>query len=366
LDVKSLGFNCPLEAATPLLWDVLRLVNKDSENPTVAIEDAVAIVPRPGFMGTWPSLYKAFRDAVLSSGSVDLSEPKHVSKLLLSQLKPILQNRWHANFDENGMGFLNDEGGHVKMKKMKHLVQAVLRWRDQRVEWQQSVGAKMTEIDDLLCPRLELVQSKTHNDLLLQCEMMSSATQNTVDGATVVELDSVGSSMAPQKFASVEQELIFLRAENKKLRQEQEDARVSESASQEKIADPRGELISGDLQLPRIMSEVFDDPYEPPPQRDYWSATPAVHSLADWSEISTTCSTPETPRSGLQESNPNCMKSAACAFVPMWFISSPAMLGDRSNIPSGIVQRHCMQIEAVTGPNAAEQLTAALQPHRGW
>jgi len=69
LDIKAIGHSCPLAAATALLWDVLRLVDsEDSDNPIVAVEDAVALNPRPGALGSWPSLYKALCTIVVTHG----------------------------------------------------------------------------------------------------------------------------------------------------------------------------------------------------------------------------------------------------------------------------------------------------------
>merc|ERR1712226_1617238 len=59
--------------------------------------------------------------------------------------------------------------GSIKIKKMKHLIQAMLRWREQRLEWRRSTGAKPTPVDDVIEPWLELVTSETHNDLVLCC-----------------------------------------------------------------------------------------------------------------------------------------------------------------------------------------------------
>merc|ERR1719160_417608 len=68
--MKAIGHSCPLSAATALLWDVLRLVDsEDSDNPIVAVEDAVSLTPRPGALGTWPSLYKALCSIIVKYGA---------------------------------------------------------------------------------------------------------------------------------------------------------------------------------------------------------------------------------------------------------------------------------------------------------
>merc|ERR1712166_968595 len=85
--------------------------------------------------------------------------------LLLSQLKPLLQSHWHSNIDEQ-WGYLDSKGTSVKTKKMKHLIQSILNWRNQRVGW--SLKNKFTQIDEALVDELELVPSSKHNDLLLR------------------------------------------------------------------------------------------------------------------------------------------------------------------------------------------------------
>merc|ERR550532_464658 len=48
LDIAALGHSSALAAATALLWDVLRLVEReDADNPVVALDDTLALDPRP-------------------------------------------------------------------------------------------------------------------------------------------------------------------------------------------------------------------------------------------------------------------------------------------------------------------------------
>ncbi|CAJ1335034.1 unnamed protein product [Effrenium voratum] len=72
LDIFSLGHETPLAASTMLLFDVLRLVNsEDGDNPIVAVEDEVALVPKPGSASSWPSLYQVLCTVVRENGTVD-------------------------------------------------------------------------------------------------------------------------------------------------------------------------------------------------------------------------------------------------------------------------------------------------------
>jgi hypothetical protein len=367
LDLSSLGHVSPLAAASTLLWDVLRLVDtEDIDNPIVAIDDSVALTPHPGSMGSWPSLYVALCDAVQSSGTIQLEHEEDaggVRCLLLSQLKPLLQSRWHANFDENGLGFLSDEGSYVKMKKMKHLVQAVLRWRGQRVELTQSRAAKMAAVDRVLIPHLELVASKKHNDLMLryvpcvrcQDDLILKSPQ---DALVPSPQSSVASSSNSSPRSGMEEELAFLRAENAKLRSRNEmltheQFDVSDMTSEASCHESFVPMTF----LPESMVEVFDDPYEPPPQKLQWTS-----SAASVASTGTGCSTPlswthssvATPASmtPVPSDVPGCMTPTSglgCALVPMWFSLVPSAsvaFGDRSMIPTGIVQRFRSQIDA--------------------
>jgi len=369
LDLSNLGHASSLAAANTLLWEVLRLVDtEDIDNPIVAIDDSVALTPHPGSMASWPSLYVALCDAVQSSGTVQLESEENgegVRCLLLSQLKPLLQSRWHANFDENGLGFLSEEGSYVKMKKMKHLVQAVLRWRDQRVEWSRSRAAKMTGADKVLMPHLELVASKKHNDLMLryvpcvvsrQADVLLESSQN----ALVPNSHSSMSSSTSSPRSGMEEELAFLRAENAKLRSRNEmltheQFDVSDMASE----TSSHEMFAPVTFLPESMVEVFDDPYEPPPQKLQWtSSSMSVASTGtgrstpshSWSHssVATPASMTPVPSSDVA----GCMTPTSglgCALVPMWFSLVPSAsgaFGDRSMIPTGIVQRFRSQIDA--------------------
>jgi len=361
LDLSTLGHASPLAAASTLLWEVLRLVDtEDIDNPIVAIDDSVALTPHPGSMGSWPSLYVALCDAVQTSGTVQV-EPtenqKGVRCLLLSQLKPLLQSRWHANFDENGLGFLSEEGSYVKMKKMKHLVQAVLRWRDQRVAWTESKTTKMTSADRVLIPQLELVASKKHNDLMLRYVPGNELIQSTRDELVQVPVSPVAASSSLR--CGMEEELAFLRAENAKLRTRNEVLSHEQFDMSDMVSEASShEMLTPVTFLPEIMSEVFDDPYEPPPQKFQWTSSMSVASTGtgcstpslSWGHSSgaTPASMTPVPSADLAE----CMTPTSglgCALVPMWFSLVPSVsgaFGDRSMIPTGIVQRFRSQIDA--------------------
>lgn len=432
LDIAALGHSSAVAAATALLWDVLRLVgNEDPENPIVAVEDGVALTPRPSFIGTWPSLYVTLRAAVQSNGTLEPQMEAEASGgvqmrgLLLSQLKPLLQSHWHANFDDYGMGYVSEEGAFVKMKKMKHLVQAVLQWRDQRVEWRESSGSKQTEADKVLHPKMELVVSKSHNDLVLRCPdevappavvpdvVAEEATPTKPPKAGAVAEDRLSTCSTSSRRSRgvegsgdevLERELAELRAENAALR------RTNEHLLRDRdwFAEPKPKSNDGQAPRPLLFTvcdqqeavepDVFDDPFEPPPQRlcswAHLASTP-THTCTTPGLSTASCSTPVlaastasfeifsgtttrasmTPLSGFDVHSgamtpvpgmpAASLGDKVCALVPMWFSwmpSTASFLGDRSDIPTGIVDRIRTQFESNAGPDTAKPMC----PPQNW
>ncbi|CAK0788438.1 unnamed protein product [Prorocentrum cordatum] len=175
LDVAALGHSTPVAAATVLLWNVLGSVDSDDEaNPLLRIDDAVALIPKPGRLGCWPSLYHALHEIARRHGE---------KGLLLSRLKPLLLRYWHAGFDESGHGFMSSDGSTSKSRKMKHLVQDVRRWRNERLAWREARGLRPTPVDEALAPCLELSPSDSHNDLVLRCTPRRLPALEAVHGA---------------------------------------------------------------------------------------------------------------------------------------------------------------------------------------
>mmetsp|Transcript_127831 Transcript_127831/g.238995 ORF Transcript_127831/g.238995 Transcript_127831/m.238995 type:complete len:432 (-) Transcript_127831:65-1360(-) len=363
LDVAALG-DSSVAAASMLLFDVLRLVDReDTDNPVVAIEDVVALTPRPGSLASWPSMYKVLCEAALHHGTLEVSDtpnaeaPGEVSRaILLSQLKPLLQRLWHSSFDESGLSYLTAEGTSVKLKKMKHLVQAVLRWREERAAWVAEACIRPTEIDELLKPRLELVPSKKHNDLVLRCTLVNDTVTPTPIVSCIFQNpqqipSTEVSTDADSEFSSastgLEEELAKLRAENAMLRNKNE---FLEHHAKDAVL--RCELFDTPQKpQPVHMPEVFDDPFEPPPQVDRcWSFDSPAGSTTFGS--SSGCATPmslssslaptsgsATPQQVVSGTPTNFSTAAAgpmCAFMPVWFSTA---MGDRVQIPCGVVQQ---------------------------
>merc|ERR1719272_2485131 len=116
---------------------------------------------QPGAPGTWPSLYQSLCMIINEQGTrEEANGDEKVCSILVSQLKPLLQRHWHNSFDEASLGYLTEEGTPVRVKKMKHLLQALLRWREERVAWKAGSKGGQSPLDVALAPRLELVPSK--------------------------------------------------------------------------------------------------------------------------------------------------------------------------------------------------------------
>lgn len=198
-DPTMMGHDSTVHTAMSLLSGILRLVDiSDAENPIVAAHDGVVMVPHPGALGSWPSLYQALCNAVMNHGTPD-EEPRQEGMacgLLLSQLKPLLRVHWHPGFEERCLGCLSDEGKYMRLWKLKHLVQAVIRWRELRMMWRVATGSAPSIVDEALMPTLELVQSKQHSDLVLRC-MPNGVVLHHVPGSIVSEID-LGSSSSPE------------------------------------------------------------------------------------------------------------------------------------------------------------------------
>lgn len=355
LSATPFGHSSALSAATSLLWDVLRIVDsQDTDNPIVAVEDNVAMTPKPGAPATWPSLYSSLCEIVNEHGAQEETDGgDHVCALLVSQLKPHLQQHWHCGFDEANMSYLTEEGTSVRVKKMKHLLQALPRWREQRVAWKASTQVGASMLDSALEPRLELIPSGKHNDLLLRCVQPGSAIASMYRpvlwqcqfqdaheefsqpmAGLAEDLDSNCDSCATS--TDLLQEIAALRAENESLRGKN---CFLEHQSQE-------EMLRKALHDAERMADAFDNPSEPPPceYRCNVSTTPCGSTAApsDFG-FGSGCDTPYSVGSGSQSDSGTATPRAfamlpqvgqVCTMVPVWFA-----MGDRAGIPSGVVQQ---------------------------
>jgi hypothetical protein len=356
LNIAALGYESPLTAATTLLWDVVRFVDtQDTDNPVIGIEDRVALTPTANAPATWPSLYQVLVDIVHQNGMNDEGNADDkVSSILVSQLKPLLQRSWHNSFDEASLNYLTEEGTAVKVKKMKHLLQALLRWREERAAWKAAVQVAQNPLDTALEPKLELVPSKQHNDLLLRCVQTKPSAPRVFDACLQQSQHQMANNMCPfsdcnddaQSFmqdlshpVDMIQEIEMLRSENERLRQQN---CILEKQSLDEVM--RKALVEADS-----MADTWDDPSEPPPFQ-YWSkAFSPASSTGVPSDFgfSSGCMTPMSarsssePQSGTATPTVHGQMGPICTMVPMW-----VAIGDRCGIPRGVVQQACAIFEA--------------------
>jgi len=370
LDVSRLGHSSPLAAATALLWDVLRVVDtSDPENPVLAVEDCVAMTAQAGASATWPSLYQSLCQIVSENGSnaeedVHIEGDKISSAILVSQLKPLLQRHWHSDFDECSLSYLSEDGKPVRVKKMKHLLLALLQWREQRVGCQ--VANKDNELDKALGPQLELVPSKKRNDLLLRCvwprvsspsaSSASSASSATGASSSRILSEHVESCMPGQSMPTADncdsstistsgstdlmQELEMLRAENASLRSKNS---MLECQAQDDVFQKRAFDIPADLPTFEPIMDVWGDQFEPPAfeycgsgcvvtPSNGSSRSTAVPSSVVFTPGELTPSIAATPTMWVWDGQ----SGQVCSMVPMWYV-----MGDRGlhDVPSGTVQQ---------------------------
>eukprot|EP00438_Fugacium_kawagutii_P033954 Skav211160 [mRNA] locus=scaffold413:455622:456263:+ [translate_table: standard] len=125
------------------------------------VMDPLAVTePKPGSAASWPSLYPVLCKILRKHGTVDEEGQKAI---LVSQLKPLRRRHWHDTFDEASFAYRRKDGSSVR--KVKHLLQALLGWRAQFMAWD---GRSSCQMKDALEYELQLVPSKRHNDLLLR------------------------------------------------------------------------------------------------------------------------------------------------------------------------------------------------------
>lgn len=407
MDWESLGHKSPLDAAKSLLQDVLRVVDtEDDENPSIGVEDNVALSPHPGFLGCWPSLYQALCEIVLENGSREPipeqpseSEPptRVTASLMFAQLRPLLQANWHVKFDEGTMGYRNDDGQFRRFKKMRHMLYTVFKLREQRQSWRESSGQECSQVDRAIAPVLEIVPSQTHNDMLLRCtapaETVSTdrscqaeecLTQERITEqcqaeemptpiSTETEVSSSPSSatFCEASMNELQLEVQRLRAENRKLRArnvllEEHCTLTIPEAGMSPPSSPgrRGCRLAESDETPRLGDDYFDNPFEPPPQKSFLIQDGAPsrqsrHSSSDFggSTADFGCSALAASFSGCTSANisgtttPASMRSPfarpGCTYVPMWVPFMNAQSGyDLSIIPSGIVREVCAELES--------------------
>lgn len=134
------------------------------------LRDAVALTPgATGQLACWPLLVQRLAEIVRNHGAPQppevqqyLQETGPVSGVLLAQLKPLLRRHWDPAFEERAVGYYNEHGNHVNIKKMKHLIAELVKWRTRRLALN-----RCSAVDAELTANLSLVTSQRHNDMVL-------------------------------------------------------------------------------------------------------------------------------------------------------------------------------------------------------
>lgn len=380
LNIAELGHDTAVGAATALLWDVLRMVEtEDTDNPVVALEDSIALTPQPRMLASWPSLYQALCRLTLESGAAHKDEglAEGARGILVSKLKPLLQEHWHSGFDEAGLSYLTDQGTSVQLKKMKHLLSGVLRWRDQRMTWQAEAGIRPGAVEEAIRDRLELTRSNRYNDLLLVCIPATAGPQPLPEplpplepmGHCVKSLDQepsplrLGGKAWADQVDSDDDDQTTQVAESPRSSEVAESPRSSEtgsSSSEELVREvarlraenndlrfkneilgchaagiPLGYALTASPDVLELPGEVFDNPFEPPPELprsasfSSGSATPSSQALG--SHAGSGVATPLAMGSG---------GGQVCTIMGILY-----SFGDRAQIRNGVVAQACRFFE---------------------
>mmetsp|Transcript_16224 Transcript_16224/g.44070 ORF Transcript_16224/g.44070 Transcript_16224/m.44070 type:complete len:341 (-) Transcript_16224:382-1404(-) len=167
LDIKRLGYSTALAASTALLWDVLRLTDgEDVDDPVVALEDEATLVLVPGLLGSWPAIYQALSSIVQTSGSLEPMKDGNrfhpVRTLTLEKLEPLLKRQWEVDFEEGGVKYLEkDAASALTLSTFQEMLEAVLRWTQERTLWLAERNMRPTSIDKVFQPRLEIIESRS-------------------------------------------------------------------------------------------------------------------------------------------------------------------------------------------------------------
>lgn len=138
---------------------------------------------RDGQLACWPLLLQRLAEIVRSNGSSDLAQALEsqyeMVGVLLARLKSLLREHWDTGFEERAIGYFNEEGCYVGVKKMKHFVAELLKWRSRRHILQQERGL-LSEIDVALEAPIVLAVSQRHNDMILCCPISLSSPQRSL------------------------------------------------------------------------------------------------------------------------------------------------------------------------------------------
>lgn len=289
--------------------------------------------------------------------------------LLLAKLRPVLESRWRAKFDDGIWAYLTAEGIRVRPKKVKHLVQDILAWRQQQAPATALELVRAANRNDwmlrLCCEGDPVVDAARASEAIgVQCREATWRAQSepaaTVGRRCAEECAERASfrTMAKMRRQCAEEtaELARLRAENASLRCCNEELQqLGEAMHAQQRGVPHSACAAEPLLCVRegsndnvslVQTSLMDDPFEPPPQASRsWEF--AETNTTNVSTCSPSCGTPLSPGYTLQHEassyapsgamTPMLMTGQACFLMPVWFQA----------IPSGSVQRMSSQLHSL-------------------
>lgn len=203
---------------------VLQPPEVGSEVPATTAGGAAAT---PSASGSKDAAPKSLAASSSTKGDVDRVGVGDKSVgVLLAQLKPLLRRHWDPAFEEKAVGYYNEFGNYVSVKKMKHLIAELLKWRAKRRS--QNRGSA---VDAALLTPLVLVTSPRNNDMVLCSPILYSTPSQVVPLLANRVVDQIGSAPAKVFFAHCgESESSRQQEQLQKLQQQQKP--------EEKVASP--------------------------------------------------------------------------------------------------------------------------------
>jgi len=195
--ISKVGPPPTLPAVQGQLVDLVEIDMCGGGDACLHLRDTAALMPgRDCQLACWPLLVLRLGEIVRKYGSAEytraLEMPRdekqtesaallpsslglaggEVVGLLLSQLKPLLRRHWDPTFEERSVGYFNEHGSYVSVKKMKHFLAELLKWRSRRQAIASS-NVAFSAVDVALQHPISFCCSTMHNDMVLCCPMQS-------------------------------------------------------------------------------------------------------------------------------------------------------------------------------------------------
>jgi len=178
-----------LDAAKSSLADLVVFDDNAQGDTLLRLTDAAALSEaKANQLGCWPLLVQRLGEIVQVHGtrweshSLEVRDSEdldaEVPGILLGQLKPLLSRHWDSGFEERSIGFFNEVGQFVNLRKMKHFIAELLKWRAKRQELVRSQALVASAVDQALETRLILATSTRHNDMVLCCSNRGRVTMS--------------------------------------------------------------------------------------------------------------------------------------------------------------------------------------------